>query len=42
MIAFEDFKPTDECVNEMSMGEICVHCNRCGRFNEIKKSLDSD
>lgn len=35
MIAFIDFKARDDCENlENSYGEICVKCNRCGRFNK--------
>ena len=23
-----------DCINHDSYGEICVHCNACGRFDE--------
>lgn len=29
---FRDSVPLDNCVNEDSMGEVCVRCNQCGRF----------
>lgn len=29
-----DFEPIEECVNPDSFGEICVHCNQCGRFDK--------
>lgn len=35
MVTFEDFPVLDECKNlEQSYGEICVSCNKCGRFSE--------
>jgi len=30
---------SENCVNEDSYGAICVHCNRCGRFNKEDKML---
>ena len=51
-MVFTDYQAVDNCKNiEQSYGEICVHCNRCGRFNvkkvpkecyeEFGKDLDS-
>ena len=32
---FIDYAVTDDCKNpEESYGEICVQCNKCGRFDE--------
>lgn len=34
-LIFVDFAPLDGCQNvEESYGEICVKCNKCGRFRE--------
>jgi hypothetical protein len=33
---FVDFPAVEECKNiGESYGEICVHCNQCGRFSKI-------
>ena len=29
-----DITPIKRCKNLMSYGEICVRCNKCGRFNQ--------
>lgn len=36
---FSETIPIDDCQNleESCFGEICVHCNKCGRFNKEKK-----
>lgn len=35
MLIHIDFGVTDNCKNLMeSYGEICVKCNKCGRFDE--------
>lgn len=34
---FIDYAVTDDCKNlDGSYGEICVQCNRCGRFDKDK------
>ena len=33
-MVFNDFEPTEKCVNPDSFGEICLHCNKCGRFDK--------
>ena len=34
MIGFIDYGVTEDCKNlEESYGEICVKCNKCGRFD---------
>ncbi|MBU3111965.1 hypothetical protein [Clostridium lacusfryxellense] len=42
---FVEYGALDNCKNVMeSYGEICVHCNQCGRFDkkEIKKENKSE
>lgn len=34
MSGFIDFAVTKDCINMDSYGEICVHCNACGRFDK--------
>ena len=34
MSAFIDNCVTENCINHNSYGEICVHCNCCGRYGE--------
>ncbi len=35
MIVFADYGALEDCQNlESSYGEICVQCNKCGRFKE--------
>lgn len=29
----------DNCINKASYGEICVHCNACGRFGGSKEDI---
>lgn len=39
---FTDSAPIRECENrEESYGEICVHCNRCGRFSPYDNKRDA-
>ena len=33
-IYFAEIPPIKRCKNPMSYGEICVRCNKCGRFNQ--------
>lgn len=37
MNIFIDGPALDNCVNPDSFGEICVHCNACGRYNKRTK-----
>ena len=30
----QEIPPRKRCKNPMSYGEICVRCNKCGRFNQ--------
>lgn len=41
MICFDDYPPLDNCENEHSYGEICLKCNKCGRFNK-KSEVNND
>lgn len=34
MISFVDIPVTDDCINDNSYGNICVHCNCCGRYGK--------
>ena len=34
MNIFIEYSALDNCVNPDSFGEICVHCNACGRFDK--------
>lgn len=36
-----DIGVADNCQNPDSYGEICVHCNKCGRFDDLE-SFDTD
>ena len=39
-MVFVEYGALDNCKNPMeSFGEICVHCNQCGRFD--KKEIES-
>lgn len=29
--SFADYKPSENCCNDNSYGEICVKCEQCGR-----------
>ena len=30
-----DYRPTKDCTQgEFTYGEICIKCNKCGRFNK--------
>lgn len=31
------YSARDDCINHESYGEICVHCNCCGRIDESTK-----
>lgn len=34
-MVFDEIGALGNCLNlEASLGEICVHCNKCGRFNK--------
>lgn len=34
-IVFDDYAALENCENlEESYGEICLHCDKCGRFNK--------
>lgn len=33
-----DYAPTKDCNNPNTYGEICVKCNKCGRFENKKES----
>lgn len=41
MGAFVDYEPNDDCVNWHSYGELCNHCNACGRINPDTKKEDA-
>ena len=34
MIAHTCYGVIDDCKNEESYGEICLQCNKCGRFDK--------
>jgi hypothetical protein len=37
---FIDYPVIENCKNlESSYGEICVHCNKCGRFNKENEEV---
>ena len=44
---FIDYSVTEDCKNlEQSYGEICIQCNKCGRFDknkdeEVQKKIDA-
>ena len=39
---FADYSALDNCKNlESSYGEICVRCNKCGRFNKKEESEET-
>ena len=35
-MVFVDYRPIKGCKNPKSFGEICVKCNKCGRFKKYK------
>ena len=38
-----DYGVTDDCQNlEESYGEICVKCNKCGRFDKEKEKRNEE
>lgn len=38
-----DYSIRDDCKNlEESYGEICVHCNKCGRWGEREEADDTE
>jgi len=39
---FVDYAVNKDCKNPDSYGMICVHCNKCGRFDEHKKENKTD
>lgn len=39
-MTLNDFEPIEECVNPDSFGEICVHCNECGRFDKEESEVE--
>ena len=43
MICFIDYAALDNCKNiEESYGEICVQCNKCGRFDKKEIKIESE
>ena len=32
---FVDYAPIEDCQNEDTYGEVCVQCNKCGRFDKV-------
>ena len=42
-MVFNETQALDNCENlEESLGEICTHCNKCGRYNKEKDKLESE
>jgi ssDNA-binding Zn-finger/Zn-ribbon topoisomerase 1 len=40
---FVDYKPLPECLNvKETYREICVQCNKCGRFKEKEEDRKED
>lgn len=41
-MTFNEIEPIEDCVNPDSFGELCLHCNKCGRFDEDKEGEDTE
>lgn len=42
-MCFDEIPALDSCKNiEGSMGELCIRCNKCGRFNNEKDNVNTD
>jgi hypothetical protein len=43
MLVFDDYLVLDDCQNiQESLGEICVQCNKCGRFNKKDEDIKNE